>query len=345
MSAARAYAEAAADQAANDRSDTWAPPQPIASKSAPMPYPVDALPEMIRAAITEVQGFVQSPVAMVASSALGVASVACQGLVDIRRTEGLSGPVSLSLLGIADSGERKTSGDGHFKRPLTEYERERLEFTSPQIENHKADSAIWKSKQEALHEKLKANIKTGKDTKVIEADLRDLEMNKPTKPRVPCIVRTDDTPENLAYSLMHEWPSAGVMSSEAGLVFGGHAMGENSIMRNLSLLNLLWDGGEHNIGRRTSASFKLHGARLSVSLQVQEATLRDFFGRSGNLARGIGFFARFLIYWPESTQGTRWFREAPISWPALSEFNRLVRSILDSPLFRSKPPPSGGKGF
>ena len=274
----------------------------------------------------------QSPVAMVASSAISIAAVACQGLVDVRRAEGLSGPASLFLLGIADSGERKTSGDGHFKTPLTEYEREIFDTISPDVDRFKADLAIWETKKAALLEKIKADTKTSKDTWVIESDLRDLEVHKPVKPRVPRVVRTDDTPENLAYSLMHEWPSAGVMSSEAGLVFGGHAMGENSIMRHLALLNLLWDGGEHNIGRRTSESFKLHGVRLSVALQVQEATLRDFFGRSGNLARGIGFFARFLVYWPESTQGTRWFKEAPPSWPALSAFHRRVRTVLDHPL-------------
>jgi hypothetical protein len=55
-------------------------------------------------------------------------------------------------------------------------------------------------------------------------------------------------------------------------------------MRNLALLNVLWDGGTHSVGRRTSESFTVRGARLTVALQVQETTLREFFspiGRAG----------------------------------------------------------------
>jgi len=35
-----------------------------------------------------------------------------------------------------------------------------------------------------------------------------------------------------------------VVSSEAGLVFGMHGMGKDSIMLNLSTLDQLWDGVE-----------------------------------------------------------------------------------------------------
>ena len=64
-------------------------------------------------------------------------------------------------------------------------------------------------------------------------------------------------------------------------------------MRNLTLLNVLWDGGTHSVGRRTSECFTVKGARLTVALQVQEPTLREFFARSGTLARGTGFLAGF----------------------------------------------------
>lgn len=101
-------------------------------------------------------------------------------------------------------------------------------------------------------------------------------------------------------------------------------------MRNLGLLNILWDGGELSVGRRTSESFTVRGARLTVALQVQEATLRSFFDRSGGLARGTGFLARFLVAWPASTQGFRPFTEAPEHWPRLAAFDRRLSEILNS---------------
>ncbi len=102
-------------------------------------------------------------------------------------------------------------------------------------------------------------------------------------------------------------------------------------MRNLALLNVLWDGGAHSIGRRTSESFTVRGARLTMGLMVQEITLREYFSKSGGLARGTGFLARFLVAWPESTQGQRPFTEAPANWPHLAAYHRRIAAILNQP--------------
>jgi putative DNA primase/helicase len=108
-------------------------------------------------------------------------------------------------------------------------------------------------------------------------------------------------------------------------------MGKDSVMRNLGLLNQLWDGTSLTIDRRSTESFTVRGARLTVALQVQEPTLREFFTRSGALARGTGFLARFLVAWPESTQGQRPFTDPPANWPHLAAFHRRIAAILDQP--------------
>jgi uncharacterized protein DUF3987 len=87
--------------------EEWPEPQPLTVKVEPEPYPLDALPDTIRAAVEEVQGFTKAPVPLVASSALAVLSIAAQAHIDVKRAERLSGPVGLFLLTIADSGERK----------------------------------------------------------------------------------------------------------------------------------------------------------------------------------------------------------------------------------------------
>ena len=161
--------------------------------------------------------------------------------------------------------------------------------------------------------------------------MRDLEHNKPKAPQIPRLLYADATPEALAYGLATQWPSGGVVSAEAGIVFGSHGMGKDSVMRNLGLLNQLWDGTPLTIDRRTSESFTVRGARLTVALQIQEPTLREFFARSGALARGTGFLARFLIAWPESTQGLRPFTEAPPNWPHLAAFNQRIAKLLNQP--------------
>jgi putative DNA primase/helicase len=173
--------------------------------------------------------------------------------------------------------------------------------------------------------------KNGNPTATLAQQLHALDASKPIPPRVPKLIYSDATPEALTYSLAKQWPSGGVISSEAGSVFGGHGMGTESVMRNLATLNQLWDGATLPVERRSSESFTVRGARLTMALQVQESTIRAFFANTKGLARGTGFLARFLVSWPESTQGTRHFTEAPANWPSLAAFHERLTDILNQP--------------
>ena len=111
----------------------WPEPHLLAAKIEPEPYPLDALPDTIRAAVEEVAGFVKAPAALVASSALAALSLACQAHIDAKRAEKLHGPVGLFLLTIADSGERKSTCDGFFVSPIRQYQEEQAEAMKPAI--------------------------------------------------------------------------------------------------------------------------------------------------------------------------------------------------------------------
>ena len=202
--------------------------------------------------------------------------------MDVKRAEGLTGPTSLLLLTIADSGERKSTCDKFFTEPIHDYERQQTEAAQPACADYRAALAAWESSQTGIKDDIRQRAKKGHTVETQHHELRRLEGDKPVPPRVPRLLRLDETPENLAWVLAREWPAAGVMSAEAGIVFGAHAMGKDSIMRNLALLNILWDGGTLAIGRRTTESFTVQGARFTVALQVQEATLRSFVERSGS---------------------------------------------------------------
>ncbi len=317
---------------AGDSEDNgWPKPHPLAAKVEPEPYPLDALPLAVRAAVEEVAGFVKAPVPMVASSALAALSLAIQAHADAKRAEKLHGPVGLFLLTIADSGERKSTCDGFFTKPIRDYEEAQAEAAKPILKDHRAAIEAWEAKRGGVKESIRQLAKAGKPTASMESALRDLEHDKPEAPRIPRLMYADATPEALAFGLAKQWPSGGVVSAEAGIVFGSHGMGKDSVMRNLGLLNQLWDGTSLTIDRRSTESFTVRGARLTVALQVQEPTLREFFTRSGALARGTGFLARFLVAWPESTQGQRPFTDPPANWPHLAAFHRRIAAILDQP--------------
>lgn len=316
--------------------DTWPDPQPLENREAPEPYPVNALPETIRNAVIEAQSFYQAPIPLIAASALGALSLAIQGHIDVERAGKLTGPTSLYSLVIARSGERKTSCDRHFMKTIHDHVQELEKQTEPELVKWQADYRAWQAEIKGLEARITALSKDpkGKPDELNKAknDLRILGAAEPAKPLEPRMIYTDFTPEVLGFNLATGYPTAGVISSEAGTVFGSHGMGKDSIVRNLALINQLWDGAAVRVDRRTSDSFTISGARLTVSLQVQQEALREFYAKNGELARGSGFMARFLISVPQSTQGTRLFRDEPDTWPALEKFNDRLKAILSDAL-------------
>lgn len=308
---------------------TWPDPDPLIVRLDAVPYPVDALPDAVRCAVEEVQRFTRAPMPIVASSALSALSLAIQAHVDVQRADKLSGPVGLYLLTVADSGERKTTCDGFFTQSVRAYEAEQAEAAKPKLKDYRASFKSWEAKINGTKMKIQQLTKAGKPTTDAEQALHDIEHTEPEPPRVPRLLYADATPEALKWSLAKGWPSGGIVSSEGGLVLGSHGMNKESVMRNLSTLNQLWDGVKITTDRRSSESFTVRGARLTIGLQVQAAALRAFFDNSGGLARGTGFLARFLLAWPESTQGLRPFVEPPPAWPALETFNRRLTDILN----------------
>ena len=313
--------------------EEWTEPQPLAAEVTVDPYPTDALPAVIRAAVVEVQQFTKAPISLVASSALGAISLAIQAHIDVRRDDILVAPVSLFILTIADSGERKTQADKMFLQAIVDYEDQQRDAAKADSEQHRITTTLWEARRGGAVEAIKQAARKGQAVSNLELKLREIEHEKPIMKRFPKLIRNDSTPEGLAKKLQKEWPSCGVISNEAGIVFGAHGMSKESVMRNLGLLNMLWDGGRYQSDRGDENRDRdVRGARLTISLMTQEATLRAFIDQSNGLVRGSGFLARFLLAWPDSTMGTRFYTEPPHNTPALTIFNQQVRAILEEPV-------------
>jgi len=308
-------------------SSPWSRPIPLVGQIERVDYPLSALPDAIRGAVSDVIDAVQAPAEMVASSALAVASVASQSMADVSRSETLSGPCSLYFLTVAESGDRKSTVDRLLSRAVREFQDNQRDGAKATLAAHQADLAAWQAKRDAVDGKLTVDAKTGKGLEGHRADLAQLETAKPEAPRVPRLLFEDVTSERLGKALATEWPSAGIFSSEGGAVLGGHSMSKDSLGRTLSLMNKLWDGGSHVVDRATAASFTVRGARMTMSLQVQPHVLADFLDRDRGMSRGSGFLARFLTSQPASLQGSRLYRP-PRAMPDLQSFNVRIGEML-----------------
>lgn len=295
-------------------------------------YPLDALPDTMRAAVDEVLAAVQCPPALAGMSALAVLSTAVQAHVDVARDETLRGPTSLYLLAIASSGERKSTVDRMTGAVLGAWERSALDALRPALLRASAAREAWEARRAGLRDAIRHAQRQPKPTEALAADLAAHLAAEPERIREPALVQTDATPEALAWALHVGWPAAGLMTAEGGLVLGGHGMQRESIMRHLALLNALWDGAEHRVARRTQPSYLLTGRRLTLWVQVQPAALAQYLADHGALARGTGWLARCLIARPPTTQGTRAYRPPAAGQPALAAYHSRISELLSQSL-------------
>jgi putative DNA primase/helicase len=287
----------------------WLAPEPLTESSLSAPYPMDVLPDLIQKAIHEVVDVVKCPPALAACSALSVMAVAGQGVANIQPHKGLKpSPLSLFILSVGESGERKTTADKHFSPILTQWENHQAEQLRPALAKYRAELKAWQRQKIGTEKAIEKSTEKG-DTQTIltlTSRLVELEQSEPEKVLAPLLVLEDTTAQATAYDLTHQWPSAGILSDEAGVVFGGHSMKADNITHNLATLNKLWDGSSQKINRRgEGGTFKVEHCRLSLGLAIQPSVIRAFYEESGVVARGSGFFARFLLAHPNSTQGTR----------------------------------------
>lgn len=312
--------------------ERWPAPKPIAPEARePEPYPIDALPGVVRGAVEEVNHSIQAPVAMAAGEALAVISLVAQAHIDVERAPGLVGPVSLFFLGLYDSGERKSSAGGEFRKPIREWQEENEKKAKTARGFYKADLHRWELQKERAETALKKAIDNDDDA-IEEATRRlgALEESMPMEPLVANYLLLDETFENLTWSLAYRWPSAGILTSEGGSFTDSRLMNKDNMVRSMSLLNSVWSGETYSVGRKTDKAFyTVDGARLTLSVQIQPETLGKFFDSSGTLARGIGFFARSLPCYPTSTIGTRLFREPDYMLGYKDEFESRIKNILD----------------
>lgn len=311
----------------------WPEPEPLVSKIEPEPFPIDALPPKMQAAVREVQAEVQSPLPMIATSALTALAVAVQGYVNVKRNERLIGPVSLYSYIIAESGERKSSSDPYFIEPLRRWDavqRSKLQFF---VDEYKALHGAWEAKCNGIKSKITELAKNGKCTKAETEKLVEAQRTKPDRPRVPRLIYSDITQEQLGYTLATEYPIGAIVSAEGGIVLGSHSMTGDQAMRGMGMNNALWSGEAVESDRRTEgASWRVSGARFSMCVQVQADTLRKFHTNTKGAARSMGLFARYLIAWPESTQGTRFYREPTTGdQTGLSFYQKRIEEILNKP--------------
>jgi hypothetical protein len=319
-------------------SQAWPDPEPLFEPGEEeRPYPLNALPAVILAAVTEYRTYGQQPLSLIASSANATATLASQGLVDAARNPHLVGPISQNFGIVAWSGERKTSADRWFTKAIREWQDEKRESMLAEAGKARAEIAAWEAECAGLLAKIKSA--SGRKASGEEADiaalkthLTELEQAKPAAAILPELFYEDVNAQTLAVSLAEGWPSASLWSDEGGLVVGSNGMSDENLMGFAALLNRLWDGHPFERKRLTTKCAFIKGRRFTVSLMMQPIVMARLLGACNGAMRNIGFVARNLIAWPASTIGKRPYKEPPSDMPAIAAFNARMKVLLNMEL-------------
>jgi hypothetical protein len=285
-------------------------------------YPVEALGPL-KDVVKAVQGETQAPVAIPAASALAAASLAVQGFADVE-TLGGPRPVSLYLLTVAQSGERKSSCDKPLLAGLREHEREKAEAYETKLKSWRKDVELYDANKKGI---LRDTMNKKADTRNAAKVDMDALGDEPQGPILPDRTVSEPTLEGLFRAFLEGQPSLGVFSDEAAQFLGGHGMNADNRMKTLGGLNSLWDGSEIKRTRAGDGVYTMRGRRLALHLMVQPVVAHDFL--SDGLASGVGFLPRCLICEPSSTIGMRFSNNAKKNPMALTNFSCKLKSILE----------------
>lgn len=284
----------------------------------PSQFPIHALGGLLEEVVIALNRIIKAPISLCAQSVLGCAGFVVQPHFNIH-IDGRVYPLSLYMISVGESGERKTGIDNVVLATVRDYEKAMIQDFTHEKEKHK--------NAYDLYERNRKNMLNSSKTTIENLNA----ICAPEPPIDPIMIIQEPTFPALVVHLSTSTPSIGLFSAEGGQLFGGHAMKDENIIQSAAGLSLLWDKGEISRARVKDGVYTLYGKRVSLNLMIQPIIAEKFF--SNEILVGQGFFSRCLICWPESTIGTRMYQQENIFHdPTIKRFKQQIAELLDQNL-------------
>ncbi|MCE1270927.1 MAG: DUF3987 domain-containing protein [Acinetobacter sp.] len=291
-------------QAKIQQSSIWGTLLPLNNTSASntLPYPIQALPPILRDAAEAIAEYVQAPIAMTAQCIIGAISHIAQIHVNAPHPVNRQGePCSLFLITEGQSGSRKSTSKALADKSIRDYEFNAYQEYGDELKK-------WKTMQAGL------------DKKNREAYIAE---NPP--PNDPTSLFSDGTLEAVAGLFIDDViKNASISSDEAGQFFGGHTMKSDTRTQALGSYTKLFDDGFIQRTRSKSnlnGSGQAYGVRLTFNLQGQHEVLAQAL--KDDVLREQGFLPRFILSVPENLAGTR-LQDAKFKQKNADQDHRLI---------------------
>ncbi|MCV3780621.1 YfjI family protein [Pseudomonas aeruginosa] len=277
---------------------------------------------LLKEFVIEVAETTQAPLELVLASALTVLSLLCQPLIDVRRPGDMIGPISLLIILIANSGERKTTVESIFLAWIREYIKQAMIQHKKELLAWEFRLEAWEARKRMLIKDMTKNAPATIEYLSFENELILHQEQKPERPRAFKPIYEDATIAALIKGIRLDMPWVALMSSEGISVLKG-------ALNDFGKINSLWSGSHIEVARATTEGLSANDARLTVGIMVQHDVLRDYLESKGDLARSVGLLSRALVFNPSSTQGTRFITEKTMNMEIMRKYNARVSQLLD----------------
>jgi len=288
------------------------PPRPlIESNPVAQPYPVQALGGILGPAVERMAEVIGVPQALAAQSVLAASALATQGHAGLQ-FDGRNYPLSLYLITVAASGDRKTAADRCALLPAREWEREQWQRYREQLSRYRA------AQRQA--QRINPADPDSANGLPLEAE-----------PSAPRLITTDPTIEALIKGLCHDLPSMGLFCDEGGQFLGSSTMSRDNRLKAVTTLSSLWDGSPIDRARSmVGESLRAYDRRLSLHLMLQPYLAMQLL--SDPLLQGQGILGRCLMTWPTSLAGQRSYQAVDLSQDAaLKRYHHRLSALFHLP--------------
>ena len=292
----------------------WSTPTPIRASGARLsPFPVAALPPVLRDFAEALAVSTSTDPAMAATAILSSLSYCFSGVYRVQGKSDHTEPLVLDSLIVAEPSTKKSPVISAVKKPYADFANDWTEIFHAQ-----AEKKLLEQQLSDLERSGESNADDIAELKTKLSNFRDSDFRR--------IIVDDITPESLVYQLKQNGTLL-MISDEAGMLGNFSGRYSNNIP-NLDLLLKSWNGESYISDRVTRESVSLRRPYMSVCLAAQPYV---FDGMMASTAfRGSGLIARLIYCFPKSHIGDRKYDTKPVS-PSVSEIYKLfIYRLLES---------------
>jgi len=304
-------------------SDPWPKLIPIERPSVPL-FPVDELPEPLRAWVIATAEATQTPADLAAMLALAVCGGACARRVVVLAGRGWIEPINLYVACLLDPANRKSAVFGEAMKPLRMIERELAQEAAPEVARVAADRRIKESELKSLEKKAASGCG---ESRRAAGDLAAALSAEPVA-AMPKLLVDDATAEAVEMQLAAQGGRLVVAGCEGGL-FDVMAGRYSSGVGNLDAFLKGHAGDDLRVDRVTRGSIMVPRCCLTLAYAVQPDVVRSMAEKPS--FRGRGLIGRFLYSVPVSRLGSRLINAEPVTVAVAARYEELVRRLAAIP--------------